>query len=194
MFELSKIRDSVFNILESELPKDLTYHTVHHTKDVYNVAIKRAAIYKLNESETFLLGIAALYHDIGFIHVYDGHEEAGIEIMRSHLSKDLNEDQLSKIQGMIMATKMPQQPKNLLERILADADLDYLGREDFTKIDDCLFSELLSSGKVADRKSWDELQIDFLHKHEYHTGYARFHRKALKDQRLKELKQHQAMV
>lgn len=194
MLELCKIQDSVFEILETELPKNLTYHTVDHTKDVYNVALERAAIYKLNESDTLLLGIAALYHDIGFIQVYDGHEEAGVRIMRSYLSNELTEHQLNQIEGMIMATKTPQYPHNLMERILADADLDYLGREDFMEIDDLLFSELLAYGKVADRKSWDELQIDFLYKHEYHTGYARFHRKSLKDQRLTELKQLQEMI
>lgn len=194
MLELCKIQDSVFNVLETELPKDLTYHTVDHTKDVYNVALERASIYRLDEYDTLLLGIAALYHDIGFIRTYDGHEDAGVEIMRSHLSNELNESQLGQIQSMIMATKTPQVTHNLMERILADADLDYLGREDFKSIDDRLFTELLSYGKVSDRKSWDELQIDFLRRHEYHTGYARFHRKAFKDQRLLELKLQHTMV
>ncbi len=194
MLELCTIQDSVFKILETELPKDLTYHTVEHTKDVYNVALERAAIYRLDEDDTLLVGIAALYHDIGFIHTYDGHEDVGVEIMRSHISNDLNERQLSRIEGMIMATKTPQVPHNLMERILADADLDYLGRADFKTIDDRLFLELLTYGKVSDRKSWDELQIDFLRRHEYHTGYARFHRKAFKDQRLQELKLQHTMV
>ncbi|MDA0973125.1 MAG: hypothetical protein O2867_05255 [Bacteroidetes bacterium] len=41
-----------------------------------------------------------------------------------------------------MATKVPQEPKDHLARILCDADLDYLGGDDYDEIAGGLYQEL----------------------------------------------------
>ena len=84
---------------------------------------------------------------------------------------------------------MPQQPKTLLEEIICDADLDYLGRDDFYPISNGLMSEFIAYGIVKDAKSWDELQIKFLTAHKYFTKTAIETREANKQLRLAEIKE-----
>ena len=60
--------------------------------------------------------------------VYKDHEETGVEIAGAILPHfDYTEEQIQKINELIMVTKLPPRPKNLLEQIICDADLDYLG-------------------------------------------------------------------
>jgi hypothetical protein len=48
---------------------------------------------------------------------------------------------------------------------MCDADLDYLGREDFYEISDSLKNELIKFGKISGDRQWDQMQISFLEKH-----------------------------
>src|SRR5438477_3878064 len=118
----------VFAKLTADLLPDLTYHGIHHTKDVLTAVIMLAKAEQMSPSDTLLIKTAALYHDIGFTKQYKNHEEAGCEIARKSLPMfGYDPVQTEKICAMIMATKIPQTPQNILEQILCDADLDYLG-------------------------------------------------------------------
>ena len=72
-----------------------------------------------------------------------------------------------------MATKLPQTPATLLEKVICDADLDYLGRADFFEIGDGLRREFLKQGIIKTNQDWDQLQIKFLTSHQYHTATSR---------------------
>ena len=80
-----------------------------------------------------------------------------------------------------MATKIPQTPQTKLEEIIADADLDYLGRDDFFEISEYLYKELLNSGIVNNEEQWNILQVDFFEKHHYFTQLS----KELRDEKKK---------
>ena len=97
-------------------------------------------------------------------------------------------EQIEKIRGMIMATKIPQSPKNHLEEIICDADLDYLGRDDFFAIGDKLFAELNMYGIIDSENDWNKLQVTFLEKHNYFTKSAIKNRKAKKEEHLQLIK------
>jgi hypothetical protein len=92
------------------------------------------------------------------------------------------------IKGLIRATRIPQSPRNHLEEIICDSDLDYLGRDDFYKISDRLFEELKSSSKVTDKTEWNRQQIRFLEAHSYHTAFTRKHHQPKKEERIREIK------
>jgi hypothetical protein len=83
---------------------------------------------------------------------------------------------------------MPQNPLNHLERILCDADLDYLGREDFDLIGENLFLEMSACGEMSDRITWDNLQVKFLEAHSYHTRSNQTRRNMKKEQNLNEVR------
>jgi hypothetical protein len=86
-----------------------------------------------------------------------------------------------------MATKIPQTPQTPLEKILCDADLDYLGRDDFYSIGSKLFEEMKTRGFVESEREWNLIQKTFLESHRYHTGFSRSNREAKKQQHLQEI-------
>jgi uncharacterized protein len=174
--------------LKAEVPDTLHYHGYHHTIDVMNAAMEIAEEEKIIEEEKNLLRIAVAFHDVGFIYVYKGHEEKGCEMAKESLPGfGFTNDQIDIICGMIMATKIPQQPKNLLEQIIADADLDYLGRQDVYPIAETLFKELNLHAGITDESQWNQIQVNFLQSHNYHTNYSKNLRAPKKQQYLKEL-------
>lgn len=183
-------KDFILNKLEKELSPDLTYHGVHHTLEVLE-KVEEIALFEggLNDYEMELLKVAALYHDSGFTEGMDEHEKRGVSICERHLpSYGYGPDEIHIIAGMIMATKIPQSPKNKLEQIICDADLDYLGREDFYDIGDTLYEELKSFGILKTKDEWNKIQVSFLSKHAYHTETNIVRRSSKKDAYLQELR------
>ena len=90
--------------------------------------------------------------------------------------------------GMIMATRLPQSPRTLLEEIIADADLDVLGRSDFFSRNEALRQELANRGQEIGRKQWAEGQLAFLISHAYFTPAAKMLRDEMKQRHIAELR------
>ncbi len=177
------------NRLKTELPESLSYHSYEHTLDVLHCALFYANEYNLSEYEKELLAVAVLLHDSGFIYTTHQHEEKSCELAQELLPKfDYGISEINQICGMIRATKIPQVANNLLEEIICDADLDYLGREDFWEIGNKLYAELIELKIIRDRKDWDKLQIDFLEKHKYFSEYALLNREPKKQEHLAKVK------
>ncbi|HEU5098355.1 MAG TPA: HD domain-containing protein [Roseiflexaceae bacterium] len=166
--------------LERELSPTLCYHSVAHTRDDVAVAVKRlASAEKVVGEALLLLRTAAYFHDVGFVEAREDHEFRGARIAAAALPGfGYRPDQIALIEGMIMATRLPQMPRTLLERILADADLDVFGRADFLAVNSCLRAELAAAGSVFSDSEWYSGQISFLCSHRYWTSGAR----ALRDQ------------
>ena len=175
--------------LENELTDKLTYHGKHHTLDVLNITRELCIAENVSRKNTTLLKTAALFHDCGFTETYSNHEEKGCEIARRYLPGfNYSEEDIQKICGMIMATKIPQSPQNHLEEIICDADLDYLGREDFYSIGHTLFEEFKEYDVVQDEQSWNRLQVGFIGNHNYFTKTTLERREFKKQKYLSELK------
>ncbi len=157
------------------LPPDLTYHNLWHTEQVVVPAVQRfASSLQIDPDQIRLVEVAAAFHDIGFVETYQGHEFAGMSIAADVLPRfGLSADDIEKIQGMILATRLPQNPQCLIEEILADADLDVLGRDDFFEQNNALFREVVAYGHPPDVLKWLEGQVKFLTSHEYFTSAAR---------------------
>lgn len=183
-----RFKEAVNDILDQltrQLPERLTYHSIYHIKDVYQTAKAIAEQEKLPENETRLLLTAASYHDAGFLKHSQGHEEESCRMARTALPiYGYSNDAIEQICGMIMATRIPQTPYNLLEEILADADLDYLGRDDFFSIGDQLFTELKTAGTINTEQEWNQMQIKFMEAHRYFTATSQRLRNAKKEANL----------
>ena len=189
-----EIKQKIYEDILEKLPSHLTYHNLEHTSYVLEKAVFLAQKLQVNDSDLELLKLAALFHDTGFIENPKNHEEKGCKIARNYLSEAYTEDQLAKICGMIMATKIPQSPSNQLENILADADLEYLGTNLFEQIGQSLFVELKHFNPNFTEQSWDELQLVFMEKHFYHTDYCRHHREPKKQENLLTVKKRLGLV
>jgi uncharacterized protein len=160
--------------LEEELSPVLFYHGLHHTLDVMEAAMEIADFENMGPEEICLLRIAVAFHDAGFVYTYRHHEQIGCEMAKEILPDfGFNQQQIQTICGMILATRIPQSPQTVLEQIICDADLDYLGREDASAIASTLYDEMLERGEIQDEASWNNLQIAFLRSHHYHTAFAK---------------------
>ena len=169
-----------------DLDKNLTYHNINHTKDVFRQCIRIAEAEGITDlRQIFQLKYAALFHDIGFLHIYAGHEIKSCEMFLED-TRHLNipQEDNNVITAIIMATRLPQEPHTLLERIICDADLDYLGRDDFFDVADNLQKEFLHFKIVKDEVEWDNRQIEFLEHHKYHTASNAAFRDLLKHKHL----------
>ena len=171
------------------MPEELHYHGTHHTLDVLQVCEDYILRDGISEADAVLLRTGALFHDFGFTKSFDDHEKNGAMLAEQILpSYDFDSKDIEVVKGLIMATKIPQAPTTALERIICDADLDYLGREDYYPISETLYRELRSLHRIKTRAQWVDLQIGFLEAHEYHTEYAIENRQPQKAKRILELK------
>ena len=163
--------------LHKELPSNLYYHGIHHTLDVCQAAQSLAEQEKVGSEERTLIATAALFHDIGFIEQYLDNEPIACRIATDYLPKcDYNVGQVKQVCDMIMATRLPQSPLSKLAEILCDADLDYLGREDFFEIADTLKREWMQMDFISSDTEWNKKQLGFLSSHTYFTESAMVNR------------------
>ncbi len=183
------VKSFILEKLARELLPVYTYHGLHHTLDVLSVTNDLCRSERISAYETLLLKTAALFHDAGFTVSPKEHEATGCNIVREILPNyDYMPDEIERICGMIMATKIPQSPQNLLEQIICDADLDYLGRDDFFPIGNTLFEELKALGILETPLQWNTMQVKFLENHAYHTNTTQFLREARKQTHIAEVK------
>ena len=175
--------------LETELPSNLVYHTSDHTKYVITAAEELSKTENISGDNLLILKTAALFHDAGFLQQADGHEEISCILARDHLPDfGYSSDQIEHICQIIMATRVPQSPINHLGEILADADLFYLGTENYSEYADKLFRELKNSEKVKTEVEWQLMQIEFLSSHKYFTASANSLLEETKQKTLQQLK------
>ena len=176
----------ILDKLKNELPAHLSYHSVAHVIDVYQAAEQIGKQENISDNDMQLLLTAALFHDAGFINGTKRHEEESCSIANQYLPDygySINE--IEKINGMIMATQIPQLPKTHLEEIICDADLDYLGRDDFFPISDSLYKEFNTAGMIGDEDDWNKLQVIFFETHHFFTSTALKLRQKKKDENLR---------
>tara|TARA_R110002072_G_scaffold303134_1_gene495192 strand:+ start:16761 stop:20651 length:3891 start_codon:yes stop_codon:yes gene_type:complete len=184
-----KAERHIVNVLEQQLSENLHYHSIAHTKDVVNAVERLALAENVTDEGLFLLKSAATYHDAGFVEQYDKNESVGARMAEEILPMyGYTEEHILKIKELIYVTEIPHKPKNKLEEIICDADLDYLGRDDFHKISARLCKELIEHGKVDNEKHWDTIQIQFLKTHTYFTKTAKRTRGKKKLLNLQEVK------
>lgn len=176
--------------LEMELSPGLYYHGLRHTtEDVVPATEKFAEGEGIKGESHDLLLTAAWFHDLGFIEVRAGHEAIGARIALEVLAGfGYTEEQIQIVKGIIMATVVPQSPLTILEQIMADADLDVLGRDDFMLRNGNLRRELAFFGQEFTDTQWFSGQLKFVETHTYFTASARALRDAGQLKNVGELK------
>ncbi|WP_426588914.1 HD domain-containing protein [Mucilaginibacter sp. R-33] len=171
--QVEQAGDFILDKIKKELPEHFHYHNADHAIDVYTAAKQIAAGEGVNGCELDLLLTAAYYHDSGFLFGQVNHEVGSCKNARLYLPKfGFTYDEIEQVCDIIMATKMPQNPHNHLGQIICDADLDYLGRNDFFILSKRLFSELVITDHLESELEWDRQQVKFLQSHHYFTQIA----------------------
>jgi class 3 adenylate cyclase/predicted metal-dependent HD superfamily phosphohydrolase len=187
--DFDHMRKDILNRLKSLLPAEIVYHDLSHTLNVEKAVVRYAKLEGIAEEEITLLQTAALYHDVGFIFCYDANESFAIKLATSNLPRfGYNKQQIAIVCKMIAATQINTQPTTQLEKLMVDADHDYLGRADYYIIASRLRKELAHFGREMDDETWIEFQLKYLSTiHRYHTETATNIRLQSKKTRIHEL-------
>lgn len=170
---------------------NLVYHDLTHTQQVVDAAEQIAAHYRLQEQDQLVVMVAAWFHDTGYLlGSFKEHEEKGAELARTFLQQQqLPESIQQQVAGCIMATKMPQNPHNLLEEIVCDADLFHLGSKHYKERSKAMRQEAEATlGKDIPAGAWAGTSLIFLENHQYFTDYCRVLLKEQKEDNIRWLK------
>ena len=169
-----RAKQYIINRLQGELDPNLVYHDLEHTLNVYHAAKELAKHEGVSEHSTLLLLTAALFHDSGMLRDYENHEEESVRICEEVLPNfDYSEEEIKTIARLIRKTKLLEKADCILENILCDSDLDYLGRDYFFIRSTKLHYEWKLMGKHNYKMvEWLKLQVEFLEHHHFYTKSA----------------------
>jgi len=187
---VDEVRAYVVHVISTDLPDEITYHSIGHTIDVVTSCLEIANEQNIPEEEIEILEIAAWFHDIGYTDDMTNHEERSAERANKFLSERGHpREKIDAIIGCILATKMPQEPQNRLEQIICDADMMHLAKGDYFKKADLLHKEIVVT-KSCDisEKEWLKMNEDFLDQHCFFTDYARKRYESAVKENLKKVK------
>jgi predicted metal-dependent HD superfamily phosphohydrolase len=183
---LNKASEFASKTIIEKLPKGMVYHNLEHTLEVVEAANEIGKHSGLSESDMEILLLAAWFHDIGIPNSYNNHEEKSAAIAKDFLEKNnYPADKISKVTDLILITKMPQNPKNLIEEVICDADISHIGKKGFNTRSQLLRAEweALKNKKISNLE-WLKNNIEFVAGNRFHTKYAR---ENYEDQRSKNL-------
>lgn len=171
---LSAVRNYVTDLFTRQVRSEFVFHSLEHTEDVVEACSYMADHYRLNDEDRQVLLLAAWFHDTGYTKgEATGHEDESIKIATVFLTRqNLDEALIQRVTSCIEATRMPQSPVNLVEKILCDADLYHLATDDFKARSQLLKQEQEGIlGLKIDKKEWRKNNINFLENHKYFTDY-----------------------
>lgn len=174
--EITKlVENHVSGLLREKSKPSNVYHSSFHTQNVVENAIEIAKGSKVSEEELEIITIAAWFHDLGYIEKAENHEERSCEFAQEFLAENnYPQEKIDKIKGCILATKVPQSPKNIMEKVLCDADLNHLGKEYFSERNDLYRLEVeMQTEQRMTEFEWLKGSIEFISPHRFFTSYAK---------------------
>ncbi len=183
------MQEFVIDLLKTSTPDTYYYHNYHHSLYVQEKAAEIGAYENCSKKELDLLYAAALWHDTGYIHKHKDHERESCVLARQYLpGYGYTDADIHKICGMIMATKISRTPRTKLEKIIADADTEYLGTEKAATWANDLFKELSILNPLLTKELWNKIEINFLTKHVFFTSFCIENREPIKQSYLNSLR------
>ncbi|MEX2567682.1 MAG: Pycsar system effector family protein [Cyclobacteriaceae bacterium] len=166
----------VKNYFSTKDAETYTYHNLEHTLHVEKASGLLADAMKLSSENTEIVLLAALFHDTGcWDHELKNHELRSQAHARNFLEKNgAAEATILEVEACILATRIPQQPQNVLHRILCDADLSHFSQNDFLAKSMALRKEMENLGMPKKKElDWIKETLELVKAHEYHTEEAK---------------------
>ncbi len=181
------------SLIENSRCKGMQFHNWQHTKEVVRYAILIAKHEKLSKNTIEEIIIASYFHDTGNEQTEPGHEQRSCEYAKAFLSQNkFPEERITTVTKIIKATKMPQRPKTLVQKVICDADLAHLGKKNFGVKNNSLRNEWEDYGDMYfTNEKWCILNISFLKNHRFQTGFAQ---KYYSEQKLENIKTLKALL
>ncbi len=176
VLDFSRIEAHVVDAYQNQVVPGLVYHTLAHTREVVAAVHTLSQHYQLSQEQYGIVMTAAWFHDLGYLYGSAAkHEEQSADLARLYLlEQGIEESFIAQVQSCILATRMPQQPQNLLEEILCDADLSHLSSAEYKEKSKQLRQEVeLLKGHNLSPADWRNANILFFQNHQYFTHHAR---------------------
>jgi len=172
---IHKARAHVEALLKAAKPEWVKYHNFEHAKAVARASKTIGTACALSAEELEGVMLAAWFHDAGYVEAIEGHEERSVEIATAFLREQgYPPKRIAKVAGCIRATKMPQNPRNLMEQVLCDADISHLASKDFLEVSELIRLEIEHRmGRKLSEAEWLTMNTLFVAGHQFHTDYAR---------------------
>jgi predicted metal-dependent HD superfamily phosphohydrolase len=166
------------------------FHNYDHTQDVVNGVITIGQRSNLSADEMESALIAAWLHDLGYENGSKNHEEVSAQKARELLeSIGAPQKKITEVTEAILATRMPQQPKSLVSKVLCDADLFHLATEQCIEKSNMLREEWKALGtKDMSNDEWTNATLQFMESHTYHTPYGQTVLEQGKQKNIKKIK------
>jgi predicted metal-dependent HD superfamily phosphohydrolase len=168
-----EVKEHVLEYFHTHHDAKLVYHNLEHTKNVVDATMQIANHYQLNDKDFFIVTTGAWFHDTGYFEDAQNHEAKGASLADEFLKeKKVSAEIRDAVIQVILSTKMPQKPTNLMENILCDGDLFHLGTAEFKDKRKLMHKEVeLLYNKDIGKNEWRKKDIEFLTQQQYHTDY-----------------------
>jgi predicted metal-dependent HD superfamily phosphohydrolase len=188
---LHKVKAFAHDFFKDHKNEAYVYHDPSHTRDVVKAAQTIAGYYEIKDADYFIVVTSAWFHDLGYFIDRAHHEERGADMAAKFLATEhAGEEIIQKVRGCIMATKLPQQPHNLLEQIICDADLFHFGTKEFSKKNKLLLEEYNNlHDNPMDKATWRDKTITMMEAHHYFTDYGLLYLGRDKENNIRKLKE-----
>lgn len=187
--QFEQLKEFILEKLHNELPHALAYHSPSHTKEVLSHAVELGTEEGLSEYELLLLQTAAVLHDTGFVEGNINHEERSCNFAKEYLPGfDYTNEEINQVCELIMTTKLPQSPYDKISNVLCDADLYYLGTNNYQLYAGRLFREMKHFSPDLTTERWQQIEENFLDNHDYFTKAAKNKLNAFKKVNIKKVK------
>ncbi len=190
---IKKARVLAENTFSGKVFEKHNFHNLYHTQDVVRAAETIGVKCELTDDELESVLIAAWLHDIGYEQGSQDHEAVAADRARKMLEENgAPAKKVNDVVEAIEATKMPQQPKGIVGKVLCDADLFHLSTEKCDENGYKLRDEWKSLGfKDMEDEEWIQFNLQFMESHRYHTSYGQ---EVLEDGKKKNIKRLRKML
>ncbi len=166
------------------------FHNINHTREVVDAVNEIGVQSELTNEELEAAIAAAWLHDVGYLKGPMNHEEASVKIA-GELFRKLSTPvgKINLINNAILATRIPQSPRSMVDKVLCDADLYHLSEKHYDSKGTLLRREwaAIKSKEITDEQ-WLKHNVEFMENHRYHTPYGQLILEEGKRKNVKRLK------
>jgi predicted metal-dependent HD superfamily phosphohydrolase len=186
-----RVVNHVTKLFEDYPHPNLLYHNLAHTKKVVEHAHEIEANYQISDNDKLVLHVATWFHDTGHLFAdLSKHEEKSVELMREFMQNETVDEALIKdIEGCILVTRLPHEPKNLLQEIICDADTYHFGTKEFKKTNKLVKQEFILRNYTTVTLDWNRNTLELLESHKFFTPYCKVMLEEGKRQNILRIKQ-----
>lgn len=171
---VAAVEQYVVGYLNDHLDPNFVYHNLAHTQRVVGKIDELIEDCDLSDLDKNVLKIAAWFHDTGFTKTIEGHEDESVSIAKAFLeSHEVDQNTISAVSDIILATKMGYEPKNQMEGFIRDADCAHVSSKKYDDYASLLRKEIeLTQDKVISKPDWLNSNIEFLTNHTFYSNIA----------------------